>query len=220
MKKKIILGAMIALAGIALFGCASTVDYVRENMSEWTKVYYYGAGENFYVTLSSGERESTYLVNGKSEENVGFALVSVVLNENEGQVIKATVSIDGEESLEELEINGLSTAYMVDLERELSGDEEIVITYNDESVTLTNLSENFSVSDEQAIEIATAELVEQITAMKSGVTLNSECYLRVLDKQANDFEEVFWCFTVVDINGQSSSVIISTTDGSVLAKTN
>ncbi len=219
MRKKIMLGAMIAVLGISLFGCSSTVDYVRENMSEWTKVYYYGAGETFYVTMSSGVRESTYLVNGKSEESVDFALLSIVLSENDGQVIRATVSVDGEESSQELEINGLNSAYMVDLEIELSGDEEIVVTYNGESVTLNNLSKDFAVDDERAIEIASIELEEEITALKSGVTLNAECYLRVLDKQANNFEEVFWCFTVVNTNGESSSVIISTSDGSVLAKT-
>jgi len=43
--------------------------------------------------------------------------------------------------------------------------------------------------------------------------------LKVLDKKANNFDNLFWCFTLLTNKNESYSVIISTVDGSVLAKT-
>ncbi len=221
MKKKICLGLMLACLSIGLFGCGkTTADYVEDNMSEWTSVFYYGEAENFYASISSGVREEPYLMNGSSENKVDFALLSVCFNEGLGQdLIKATLTIDGTQSEVELEINGLNNCFMVDLERRLTGDEVVTLSYEGQEISLENLSNNFVVNDQQAIEIASAELEEEITKLKSGSHLNAECYLRVLDKQANNFDGTFWCFTVINVENETYSIIISTADGSILAKT-
>lgn len=222
MRKKLTIVSMIFALSVLLIGCSvSTLDLVQENMSEYTEVYYFAENEEFYCTISSGQREAEYLMNGKSEESVDFALLSLILNGDlQGSVIKAKVVVDGQEEEKELEVNSLNNAYMVDLERRLTGEESVQIIFGGQILELVNMSKDFEVDCQRALEIATQQLEEQILSKKKYGELNSECYLRVLDKKANSFDDLFWCFTVMDIEGNGYSVIISTVDGSVLAKSN
>lgn len=220
--KSFALFCMILGLSFAISGCTKTTsELMQENMSEFASVYYYGEGDNFHVSISSGERESTYLLNGKSEDCVDFALVSLFFDDApSGSLVKATILVDGQESEVELEVGGVNSAYMVDLETLLSGEEEIVFTYSGQTVTLENLSKNFQIDAQQAVEIGANELESEILKNKTSTALNCEGYLKVLDKKSNGLDYVFWCFSIVNTDGESYSVIISTEDGSILAKTN
>ena len=218
--KKVALMLMLFCVGFVCLACGTTTEgLVKQNMSELTKVYFYGENDNFYCTLSSGERENEYLMNGISEDNVDFALLTLNLtNPISAQVVKVDVTIDGQTSQVELEINSLNSAYMVDLEKELTGEEEISVTYEGETLNMECLSKNFAVDYKQALNIASAEMEDKINLKKTYNSLNAECYLRVLDKKANNFDGTFWCFTVLNVDNENYSIIISTEDGSILAK--
>ena len=220
MKKKLWLMTMISCVGLCLFGCgASSEQLVKKNMSEQTEVYYLGESQNFYCTLSSGEREKNYLMNGQSGEKTDFALLSIIPNENIfSNIIKANLMIDGQLSEVELEINGLNHNYMVDLEKKLTGEEEVEIVYNGNALRLENVSKDFKINSDEAIEIACEQFKDKIESFKSYRNLNAECYLEILDKKANNFESIFWCFTILNTENQSYSIVISTEDGSILAK--
>ncbi len=220
MKKKIFLAGLLAVVALSLFGCGKSLQTrIEENLSEHTCVYYYAEGEGYYATLSSGEREDEYLLNGKSEKKVDFALLAIKPSVGTSEkIIKANVAINGESKLYELELNDLNFTYMVDLEQRLSGDESISVEYAGQTLEMQNLSKDFAIDDVKAIEIACNELSDKIDGIRRGNNLNAECYLRVLDKKANNFDNMFWCFTVVTTDKQTFSVIISTVDGSILAK--
>lgn len=220
MKKKIFLSLVFAFLIVGLFGCdVLTVGLIEENLSEATNVYYLGENDVFYCTLSSGEREDPYLMNGVSESKKDFSLLNITPIENtSNKVIHATIKIDGQQNDVELEINGLNTIYMVDLERKLSGNEIVEVVYKDSAMTLSNLSQAFEINATEAIEIARDQLRDKIVLKKNYRGLNAECYLRILDKKANNFDGIFWCFTVLNIDNESYSIIISTENGDVLAK--
>lgn len=221
MKKKVCcLAFVLGAVCLTLFGCGTnTLSRVQKNTAELTKVFYMGEGENFYVTLSSGEREENYAVDGVCNKAVPYALVSLHDDAAGGkELVEATISLDGQAQEIELEKGAVSSAYMFDLEKELSGNEAIEITYNGQTITLENKSKDFGVNFEQALEIAATELSDKILLARNGSKLNAECYLRVLDQKANNFDEIFWCFTVVNTRGENYSVVFSTVDGHVLAK--
>lgn len=220
MKKFLSLAFVLVCVGMLASGCGmKTEDYVRENMSEKTEVYFFGERDEFYSTLSSGQREEIYLMNGKSEDNVDFSLLTVnFFNETYGKLITVKLFVDEEEHLVNLELNPLNSTYMLDLERKFSGHESVMVEYNGMQVELLNKSKDFGIDADKAIEIASKELSKLITKEKKMSTLNAECYLRVLDSRANNFEDLFWVFTVVNIKNEDYSVIISTIDGSVLSK--
>ncbi|MGN1201639.1 MAG: hypothetical protein ACI4R8_05255 [Candidatus Caccovivens sp.] len=221
MKKKIILGFLVMFLGVSLFGCEkSTLTLMQENISEWTQVYYFGECETFYATLSSGVREKEYLMNGKATENVDFALLTLNFDENpQNSAVSVSLDIDGSSSVIEMELNTLNNTFMIDLEKLLSGDETISVDYEGKNIQLVNVSKDFKINDKQAMVIACKEMENEITKKKHFNNLNAEIYLRILDKKANNFDDLFWCLTVLNVDNESYSIVISTVDGSVLAKT-
>lgn len=222
MKKKIFLAGVLGLIGLTAFACGKTT-YSRacDNMSERTDVYYYAQCDGYDISIASGQREEPYLLNGQSEKKVDFALLCINLStSSSARIIKATVSIDGQETACELEITGLNSGYMADLQQRLTGDEKISVTYAGKESELKNISKDFAINSDKAIEIGANALAGEIDKLRNGNKLNAECYLTVVDKNSNELDGTFWCFNVVNVNGESFSAIISTQDGKVLAKTN
>lgn len=219
MKKKIFLGVLLSVVALSVFGCGkATSKYVLENLSEKTDVYFYAEADDFYATLSSGEREENYVVDGNNTGNVKFALLTMKIDNFNEDVLKVDVKIDENITNHELILNHSNSGYMCDLEIKLTGDEKIEIMFLNRQVELKNLSKDFQIDSNKAIEIASEKLEDKIKSCQKGWKLNSECYLRVLDKRANNFDEMFWCFTVVNIKNENFSIIISTKDGSILAQ--
>ena len=78
MFKKVFITLSLVLVMVCVAGCGKTINnYVQENMSEITKDYFFGENDDFYATLSVGEREDDYLYNGTSTDKVDFALLIV-----------------------------------------------------------------------------------------------------------------------------------------------
>ncbi len=225
MKKKLafafVLTFVIIFLGVALFGCGtSIVTRVEKNMAERTDVYYFGVGDNFYASIASGEREKDYFINGKcDDEKVDFALLTIKTTaDSTKKVLSVEVVIDGEKkSFQLLKRPDADNTFQTDMELNLSGDEKISLMFDGENLDLENESKKFAIDSKKAIEIATVQLADKITECKKGNNLGAEGYLRVLDKKANNFDDMFWCFTVVNVEQKSYSVVISTVDGSVKA---
>ena len=218
--KKGFLCVLLVCACVILSACGANVGaLMKENMAELTKVYYYGEGEDVYATLSSGEREENYLLDGCCGNVVGFALLVVKFENNlQKNVLKAEVVIDGVGSQIELELNENNDSFMFDLEKILTGNESVEVVVEGKKILLDAVSRNFVVDCEDVIEIACNEFADVLQSLTKSQSLLCEGYLRVMDKKANNFSGVFWCFTLLDRNGNNLSAIISTEDGSVLAK--
>lgn len=220
MKKKLFVMFLTVSVVFSLFGCGvNTLSLVKKNLSEWTKVFYMAECDDFYVTLSSGMREKEYLMNGVAGEMTDFALLSINFVQNpKSEMIFVELSVDEEKIETEMELNPMNDSYMVDFECLLSGDEKISLKYENQSMVLENLSKNFQIDDQKAMQIACDEIGNLILKKKSLGKLNAEIYLRVLDKKSNNFDDIFWCLTALNVDGESFSIVISTVDGSVLAK--
>ena len=220
MKKKLFLLLTIFVVAVSLVGCGnSTYELVRKNMSEITRVYFYGESDDFCCSISSGEREKIYMMDGKISENVDFALISLsVAKQTTDKIIKINLSINGDQTVEELEINPLNSQYMLDLEQKFDGTEKITIEFDGQQLDLTAISNDFEVDSNKALEIASNELKDKILLKKNFNHLNAEGYLRVLDKKANGFEQTYWCYSILNVDEENYSIIISTKDGTILAK--
>ena len=223
MKKKIMFFSLfcsLLVTAVALCGCGTnTLKIVKDNLSECTKVFYAGECDQFSATLSVGEREEDYMQNGKSENKVPFALLSLNLGQKPDEdkiIVRVTIGDETKSVL--LELNEFNGLYMTDLQREMSGEESVSVSYDNTALTMENVSKTFGVDSENALEIACKEIGNLILKKRSGRVLNAECYLRVLDKKVNNLDGYFWVFTVVNNSGEDYSVIISAADGKVLIK--
>lgn len=220
MRRSLIL-VFLAVFVFVFSGCGKTVDkYALENMSEATQTYFYGEEDFAYASLAVGTREKDYLMDGKSSSCVDFSLLSVVFNENaEASTLFVNVFINDKKTSIEMEYNSFSGAFMFDLEQKVEENSLIVVETEDVTIHLTNVSKDFGVGWKKAISIGCENLENVIKKNISYNNFGAECYLKVMDKKVNEFEDFFWCFTILTENGESFSVIISTVDGRVLAKT-
>lgn len=221
MKRKVFVLTLILLVAIMFVGCGKTTkDFVLENMSELTKTFYYAENEELSVSLSSGQREINYAMDGRTSDKTDFALVSVKFsNPTSLQEINAKIDIGSEKLTKTLEYNPLNALFMCDLERFVGDGMNVSVEIDGKSLVLENLSKNFGVKWDEAIVIAVKNLHSEIEKERKFANLGAECYLKVMGKEVNNFDDFFWCFTIVNIKNENFSIIISTTDGSVLAKT-
>ncbi len=218
--RKGVIAVFLVFAFVGLSACGIDADkLVENNMAEVTNVYYYGEDDDCYVTLSVGEREEEYLLDGRCGQLTDFALLVLAFhNPVQQNVIKANVLIDDALVDVELELNENNGKFMCDMEKKFSGREKVEIEFDEKRIVLDAISNSFLIDSDKAIEIACQEFDQLLQPLTKSNKLLGEGYLRVLDKKANNFDGVFWCFTLLDRSGNSWSVIISTEDGSILAK--
>lgn len=217
MFKKVLVSLSLFLVVFGVTACGKTIDsYVLNNMAEITKEYYFGENDTMVATLSVGEREEDYLVNGQATELVDYSLL--VIKFKEENIVKAIVFEvkSGEVTVDvEAEYNSFNNSYMVDIVDDITIGEDFSIVYDEQTVTLER--QNFAIDYENALQIVCENLKDKLEEQKSYNHFNAECYLRVMSEKDDDFSDLYWCFTCLNYEGESFSVIISTVDGSVLA---
>ena len=217
MFKKVLVSLSLFLVVFGVTACGKTIDsYVLNNMAEITKEYYFGENDTMVATLSVGEREEDYLVNGQATELVDYSLL--VIKFKEENIAKAIVfeAKSGEVTVDvEAEYNSFNNSYMVDIVDDITIGEDFSIVYDEQTVTLEK--QNFAIDYENALQIVCENLKDKLEEQKSYNHFNAECYLRVMSEKDDDFSDLYWCFTCLNYEGESFSVIISTVDGSVLA---
>jgi len=219
--KKIWLGVGSMLIPLALCasGCSqSQLDRAKENISEITYNYFYGKCDDFEISISSGEREEPYVYDGKSAGKCDFALVVARINgKNEKEPI--TFSINGDASSQMLEYNLMTGTYMLDLEKELMAEDVISVKYGNSQITLDNLAKDFAVDYNKAIEIGVNEFSEEINGMIEKEEFKAECYLKILDNLSNGYDTRFWCFSIVNEQGEHLNCVIDIMSGEIVART-
>ena len=220
MLKKVFITLSLLVVCLGVAGCGKTINnVVRENMSEITKVYYFGQNDDFYATLSVGERENEYFYDGKSTDNVNYTLLTIKFNNYLNEDIIWIQVASGENSIRvEAEYNDMSDTFMVDIVDEIELSDTVFVNYNGSSAELEKVSANFTIQYDKAIDIACENLQSELENLKSYSHFNGECYLRILNQKENNFDDFYWCFTCLGQDESNFSIIISSVDGSILAK--
>ena len=220
MMKKLIVAFSLVFILFGAAGCGKTINnHVKENMSEITKDFYFGENDSVYATLSVGERESSYLYNGQSTESVDFALLTLTFKNGSSLNTVEVVLNDGTNSYDvELMSDDMSVDFMADIVNLFSFGEAFTLSYNNENVELTRISDEFGIDYQEALNIACENLKEELESCKIYNNFNAECYLRVLREKENNFDNLYWCFTCLNYEGESFSIVFSTVDGEILAK--
>ncbi len=208
--KKVIM--LILILPLIMVGCAKQ-DNIKENMSEITDLYFVGEANGDYASISVGKREEPYIKDGISQKKCDFALVCLNLSNNiyENMRLSAVIKINEEKHNVLLELVGGS--YMFDLERTLKSEDKILLSYGENTINFVNKGVEFGIDQEKALEIGQKELKTQIDHYtKRGF----EAYLRVLGKENPEFNELFWCFTLVGRDEKVYNCIFSVKDGTII----
>lgn len=219
--KKIVFCLTILSVAFMLSGCIKQEEKVdvADNMSEITNIYFAGRNGGDRASISIGEREEPYILDGVHQPTCEFSLIVLMLeNQQDEDFLTATLSVNGEEKSIEMEYNPIAHAFMYDLGYNLKDKDDIKLTYGNKIISFSNESENFAIDSIEAIEIAKKRLIDEISDLTQNGKFEGECYLKVLGESGSDFKELFWAFTIVDKDGENYNIIISAKDGTVLAE--
>lgn len=218
--KKFVLGAVCLSLPFAflLGGCSpNKLEVVRENISEITYDYFYGKCDEFEIAISSGEREEPYSYDGQTSPKCDFALAVVRLDSTKEREM-LTFSINGDAESQIFEYNIMTGTFMYDFERRFSADDVIAVKYGNTQITLDNISKEFEIDCEKAFEIGVSTFDEEISSLFEKEDFKAECYLKILDNLSNNFDNRYWCFSIVNEEGEHLNCIIDLSSGEVVAK--
>ncbi len=209
--RKILVVVMIFVSIFMLSGCGQE-RRPENSFSEITYDYYSGTNDTLFASISVGKREEPYAIDGNHGENVDFSLVTLKFSSRQqfNQLAVDVVNDDGTMQLL-LEFNPLNNSYMGDLGRAIDG--EISIIYGETILNLQKTSENFSINYQTAIEKAILALDGEIEKYYTNGIFEGECYLKILSEVDEKFEDLYWVFTIVGKNGDTSNVVIDTITG-------
>ena len=215
--KKVFPLIFLFILPLFLVGCGTKKFQLQEYMSEITTSYYQAEGEGLNISLSVGQREIDYKVDGLHGATCGFSLFEIkfdnILEEN---TINISVIIDGKDYSLVLEHNPVNNTYMGDLGFAISNDSSVQVKVEGQTLNLTNVSNNFAVSSDEALEKASVVLIDELASCYNNGNFCGECYLKILNEQDGSFNELFWCFSLVCNQGIKYDVVINVQTGEVV----
>ena len=211
MKKKILI--MLSSLAVVLFLFTGCNDLSINNcISEITFTYFKGqdsSSSNVYASISVGEREEPYKMDGKHRKNVDFALINLILDDVSQNEVMATIDIDGTASEIMLEFNPRTSSYMADLGYAISGDSTINLKVDNYSIDFSNISKDFKVDYNKALEIGEKLLSENVTNFSSS-NFDGEIYLKLFTMEGSDV--LYWIYTAVYEDGVTYNFAINVND--------
>ncbi len=210
--KKLFAFLSVAVLSFTLFGCTAKLN-LNEKMSEITTLYFAGENEFLDVSISVGEREKEYVIDGKSGERTDFSLVCAQLYASHGEEqIEIELLINGEAKPLVLYFNPMSNVYVNDIGYALKESDNISISYGGSRVELKVM--DFQVKYKEALAIAKDILKDDFLANMKNGELDGECYLKVLTSKDNS--DKFWLFTFVNSAGENINILINVQSGQIL----
>lgn len=203
--KKWCVFALVMIFGISLLGCGQIKP--KSLMSEQTKIVFCGQGEKSECLISVGEREEPYVIDGKHCENVPFSLVVLKpASALDVGTVEATLCVNAEKRNVELELNPLNMTFVTDLGYAIPSDATLSVEYQGESYSLKNISDEFFVQYDEAINIGIDKVNE--SGFFEQKQENFECYLKIIEGEKFGKQGYFWYFSLVTETNQSKNVLI------------
>lgn len=215
--KKVFAAALVLLLPFMLVGCGEKEFNLKDYMSEITTMYFQGQGQGVNVSLSVGQREIDYKVDGKHGQTCDFSLIEIKFdNIRAEEELPVELIIDGQSQDFVLELNPVSHVYMGDLGYAVKGDDSIVIVVDGQRIELTNITGDFAVDANQALEMARIALIDQIASCYNDGRFCGEGYLKVLHEEGEPFNQLFWSFRLVCEQGVKYDVVVNAQTGELV----
>ena len=170
--KKVLIILSVLICGVALVGCGSSSKNetnFNNHLIEVRNNLFAGQDETYYATVCTGQREQDYALDGVVNELVPFGIVTLARLDNEmlnNDTYSFTLTLNGETINGTLEKSPYDNTYSADVEQTIPNDAEIslevAIDGDNFNQTLTNMSDTFAISKDNAISIACEELKDSI----------------------------------------------------------
>mgnify|MGYP005764008613 FL=1 len=212
------LAVIILALPLFLVGCGQKEFELKDYMSEITNVYYQAEGDGVNASVSVGQREVDYKVNGVHGSVCDFTLIEVKFDEVKNQdAMEIEVVIDGVSQPFMLEFNPLTDVFVGDLGYAVESGASISLVIEGQRLDMVNITDEL-ISSSEALEIARLALIDEIASCYSGGVFCGECYLKLLHERGSSFNQLFWSFSLVCVQGVKYDVVINAQTGEVVGE--
>jgi len=206
----------VFMFSILFVGCGSDdLKYFSQKVSDQRMNYFQGETTDYFVSFSSGVRESPYLLDGKVGDKVDFGII-LIKPKNSFQIESITydIFINNEQFVGEFEKSPFDDTYAGDINKKVLDDDVVVVKINngsgEQEAILSSVSKDFKVDSFKALKIAIDELGENKTKLKEQ---NFEIYIKLFQDITNKIQDKYWIVTFLCEDSQSFNVLINPTTG-------
>lgn len=209
----------LLVMGLVFCACKVPKTKMYNIMSQVEYAYYLSSNEKYDAVLTTGVRESCFSYNGISTQKVDYTVVKVKLKTsvNYADIIGAKIKINDELFECKLDKNPFDLSFMIDLGIRLSDKSIVMImveNVDDNFQKLSNITKDFKIDYNQAIEIANKYFYKFITKHTKDNN-QCECYLKI-STNVDAGSDYYWYFTVRTDSFITKSIMIMTSSPKIV----
>ena len=225
MKKKFLVSLVLMLSIFTFTGCGKAEinisDYIiekRENL--------FTANDSLYcVTFSTGQREENYNFDGLINPLTPFGILTISRLDNQpmaNDAYSCIIEINDQTYSGFLE-KGANNTYSIDIEVAALSEDSIIASISFTGYTfkqeLINVSKDFEVDCNTAVEIANKELHQQISDLLTDKNVKIEIVTKIMKDHSNtDLKNYYWYVGAISTNGDCLGILINSNTGEIIAK--
>ncbi len=193
----------------------------KNNISDIRYNFFSGESDSWNISLTTGKRESPYVLDGKSEQLVDFGILSITpKNLDIYGVFTYLIEIDDLKFEGEFEKSPFDNSFAADIGSMCSNEAEIFVYIsdgqNEEVGKLSCISKEFFVDAETSLQICINEYSEDIKEFLSNCEF--EIYIKIITDMNSVSNDKFWYVMFLKDNGEFFSFIVDPIKSEIIAK--
>ena len=227
MKSKIV-KLICAVCAVALCmgvfaACQKKVDAeIIKNISELSTNVYTAKTEKAAVTLTTGERETPYCVDGVSSSRSPYTIITVrPLEAAEDAVPYDYVIKAGKNEYRgKLNLHPFGISYTDTINKKAEGEVSVTLISGGEIVEEIALNSQFTdkmMAWQDALNTGIGSVKKEVDSLYSDKKLMGEVYVRFTNDAAAENGEYFWYVAVVGNNGKTYGALVNPLSGDIIA---
>lgn len=203
---------LVACGGNSLEGAISS------NISEYRQNFFYGSNSNYTASFTDGKREQDFVTNGTSTPLVGFGVLVVRAKDTTSDNLDFELKINEEQITGTLSKNPFDNSYVIDVEREVSAGDKVLLkinSFDQEYTQLDNLSSEWAVNHNKALNIFVEHNKENLSKYYVDNVFSGEVYIKIVADKLDE-GNIYWYVLCVLTDGNVMGSLISVKTGEIL----
>jgi len=225
-KKILIIAFAAGLFAISFLFSGCGLNYynlAKGSLSEIRYNLFEGESTSYNISLTCGEREKNYVMDGKSGEKVEFGVVFLQPKANVFVTAPSfEITVNQTKYTGDFEQSPFDSSLAGDFGKKVSDTDTITVKITNngitEEATLTCVSCSFAVKALDALQIAVDEMAEQLLLLTNNGKISVEVYIKIISDTSSAVASKMWFVSFYSAENDEVSAIIDPESGEVIAK--
>lgn len=209
-------------------GCGNKYEkYLKNNTAEIRNYLFVGSDDNIDVSLISGKREKTYIVNGYATELVDFGVLTFLPKKNlelDYTIANYVLFVGTNKFGGALQKNPFDGSLVVDIKTNISPTANVSAKINigefSREIKLNCVNANWNIQSNDVYDILSKKFKSEIGECVVDKSFAGEVYIKILNDADENVSDYYWYVCILTRTGGRLSLIISPETGETLAINN